>query len=42
MEEINKLIGKGVIEYIEYEKGEFISPIFFSSRSDGTSRLYRI
>ena len=25
IEEINKLIGKGVIEYTELEKGEFIS-----------------
>ena len=32
MEEISILIGKGVI-------GEFISPIFFHSKSDGTSRL---
>ena len=39
MTEINKLIGKGVIEYTEHEKGEFISPIFFRSKSDGTSRL---
>ena len=39
MEEINKLIGKNVIEYTEHEKGEFISPIFFRSESDGTSRL---
>ena len=39
MEETNKLIGKGVIEYTENEKREFISPIFFRSKSDGTSRL---
>ena len=39
MTEINKLIGKGVIEYTEHEKGEFISAIFFRSKSDGTSRL---
>ena len=39
MTEINKLVGKGVIEYTEHEKGEFISPIFFFSKSDGTSRL---
>ena len=39
MVEINKLVGKGVIEYTEHEKGEFISPIFFLSKSDGTKRL---
>ena len=39
MVEINKLVGKGVIEYTEHEEGEFISPIFFRSKSDGTSRL---
>ena len=37
--EINKLVGKGVIEYTEHEKGEFISPIFFRFKSDGTRRL---
>ena len=39
MVEINKLVGKGVIEYTEHEKGECISPIFFSSKSDETRRL---
>ena len=39
MVEINKLVGKGVIKYTEHEKGEFISPIFFRSKSDGTRRL---
>ena len=39
MVEINKLVGKGVIEYTEHEKGECISPIFFRSKSDGTRRL---
>ena len=39
MEEINKLVDKGVIVYTEHEKGEFFSPIFFHSKSDGTSRL---
>ena len=39
MAEINKLVGKGVIEYTELEKEEFISPIFFCSKSDGSSRL---
>ena len=39
MVQINKLVGKGVIEYTEHEKGEFILPIFFCSKSDGTSRL---
>ena len=39
MVEINKLVGKGVIEYTKHEKGEFISPIFFRSKSDGTRRL---
>ena len=39
MTEINKLVGKGAIEYTEHEKGEFISPIFFCSKSDGTGRL---
>ena len=37
--EITKLVGKGVIEYTEHEKGEFILPIFFRSKSDGTRRL---
>ena len=39
MVEINKLVGKGVIEYTEHEEGEFISPTFFRSNSDGTRRL---
>ena len=39
MIEINKLIGKGVIEYTEHEKEEFILPMFFLSKSDGSSRL---
>ena len=39
MVEINKRVGKGVIEYIEHEEGEFISPIFFRLKSAGTSRL---
>ena len=39
MVEINKFLGKGVIEYTENEKGEFISPIFFRSKSDETRRL---
>ena len=39
MVEINKPVGEGVIEYTEHEKGEFISPIFFLSKSDGTKRL---
>ena len=42
MVEINKLIGKGVIEYSGHEKGEFILPIFFRSKSDGTSKLILI
>ena len=42
MVEINKLIGKGVIEYSTHEKGEFILPIFFRSKSDGTSKLILI
>ena len=29
MEEINKRIAKGVIEYTEHEKGEFILPFSF-------------
>ena len=37
--EINKLVGKGVIEYTKHEKGEFISSIFFRSKSDETRRL---
>ena len=37
--EINKLVGKGVTEYTEYEKGEFITPIFFRSKSGEASRL---
>ena len=36
MVEINKLV---VTEYTEHEKREFISPIFFRSKSDGTRRL---
>ena len=36
---INKLVGKGAIEYTEHEKGGFISPIIFRSKSDGTRRL---
>ena len=39
MEKVNNLIGKSVIEYTEHEKGEFISPILFCSKSDGKSRL---
>ena len=42
MVEINKLIGKGMIEYSGHEKGEFISPIFLRSKSDGTSKLILI
>ena len=38
MVEINKLIAKGVTKYTEHGK-EFISPILFRSKSDGTSRL---
>ena len=38
MVEISKPVGKGVIEYTEHEKGEFISPIFFLSKSDGRKR----
>ena len=33
MVEISKRVGKGVIEYTEHEEGEFISPIFFRSKS---------
>ena len=39
MVEINKLVGKRVVEYTEHGKGESISPIFFRSESDGTRRL---
>ena len=39
IEEINKLVCKGVIEYADHEKGDFVSPIFFRSKSDETSRL---
>ena len=39
MVEINKLVGEEAIEYTEHEKVEFISPIFFRSKSDGTRRL---
>ena len=42
MVEINKLIGKCVIECSGHEKGEFISPIFLRSKSDGTSKLILI
>ena len=39
MAEINKIVSKGVTEYTEHEEEEFISPIFFRSKSDETSRL---
>ena len=39
MVEINKFVGKGVIEYTDHKKWGFISPIFFRSKSDVTSRL---
>ena len=39
MVEINKLVGEEAIEYTEHEKVEFISPIFFRSKSDGTRTL---
>ena len=39
MVEIDKLVGKGVIEYTEHEKGDSISPILFCLKSDGNRRL---
>ena len=33
------MIAKGVIKYAEHEKWEFITPIFFHSKVDGTSRI---
>ena len=39
MVKINKLVGEEAIEYTEHEKGEFILPMFFRSKSDGTRRL---
>ena len=36
---ISKLICKGVIKYTEHEKGEFISPILFCSKSVEKIRL---
>ena len=39
IKEINKLIVKDAIEHTDHEKGDFISPIFFLSKSDETSRL---
>ena len=39
MVEINKLVGKGIIEYAEHEEGEFISPVFFRSKSDAAGTL---
>ena len=39
MKKISKRTCKGVIEYNEYEKRGFISPVFFCSKSDETSRL---
>lgn len=39
IKEINKLIGKDVIEHTDHEKGDFLSPIFSCSKSDETSRL---
>ena len=39
MVEINELVPNGEIEYTDYKKAEFISPIFFRSKSAGTSIL---
>ena len=39
MVEVHKFVDKGLIEYTEHEKGEFVLPILFRSKSDGTSRL---
>ena len=36
MVEINKFVGKGVIEYNEHEKEEFISPIFWRNQKTNT------
>ena len=41
IKETNKLIGKAIIEHTDHVKGDFISPIFFCSNSDETSRLLK-
>ena len=38
-DEVNKLLGKGVIVKCEYEPVEYISPIFLREKTDGTQRL---
>ena len=38
-EEVNKLLGKGVIRKAHPENGEFISPIFLRPKKDGTNRM---
>ena len=38
-EEVNKLLGKGVIRKAHPENGEFISPIFLRPNKDGTNRM---
>lgn len=38
-DQIDKLLRKGTIEECESSQGEFLSPTFLISKSDGTSRL---
>ena len=38
-EEVNKLLGKGVIRKAHPENGEFVSPIFLRPKKDGTNRM---
>jgi len=38
-EEVNKLLGKGVIRKAHPENGEFILPIFLRPKKDGTNRM---
>jgi len=38
-QEINKLEKKGVIIQCKHESGEFISPVFLTPKSDGSSRM---
>ena len=37
--EIDKLLGKGVIEVTQHCRGEFISPIFIRAKKDGSHRM---
>ena len=41
LEEVSKLLKKGVIKECVHEVEEFISPIFLTSKSDGSYRLIK-